>query len=96
LQKNAKLPFLPFWFGIDCYDRCTGNDQHAGCSGIIPCYRADASNGQLGKNIRSYDELSIGVILSVSRVVNARIKKEELSEEEISDEGEKIYEPAKA
>ncbi len=39
---------------------------------------------------------SIGVILSVSRVVNARIKNEELPEDEISDEGEKIYEPAKA
>jgi cell division protein FtsW len=39
---------------------------------------------------------SIGAILSVSRVVNARIKKEELSEEEKTDEGEKIYEPAKA
>jgi len=38
---------------------------------------------------------SIGVILSVSRVVNARIKKEELPEEEISDEGEKIYGQAK-
>jgi cell division protein FtsW len=38
---------------------------------------------------------SIGAILSVSRVVNARIKKEELPEEERSDEGEKIYEPAK-
>ncbi|TAL63871.1 MAG: hypothetical protein EPN88_11730 [Bacteroidetes bacterium] len=38
---------------------------------------------------------SIGAILSVSRVVNARIKNEELPEEEISDEGEKIYEPAK-
>ncbi len=38
---------------------------------------------------------SIGAILSVSRVVNARIRKEELTEEEISDEGEKIYEPAK-
>jgi cell division protein FtsW len=38
---------------------------------------------------------SIGAILSVSRVVNARIKKEELPDEEISDEGEKIYEPAK-
>jgi cell division protein FtsW len=38
---------------------------------------------------------SIGAILSVSRVVNARIKKEELSEEEVTDEGEKIYEPAK-
>ena len=38
---------------------------------------------------------SIGAILSVSRVVNARIKKEELPKEEISDEGEKIYEPAK-
>jgi cell division protein FtsW len=39
---------------------------------------------------------SIGAILSVSRVVNARSKNEELPEEEISDEGEKIYEPAKA
>ena len=38
---------------------------------------------------------SIGAILSVSRVVNARIKKEELPEEEKIDEGEKIYEPAK-
>jgi cell division protein FtsW len=38
---------------------------------------------------------SIGAILSVSRVVNARIKNEELPDEEASDEGEKIYEPAK-
>lgn len=38
---------------------------------------------------------SIGAILSVSRVVNARIKKEELPEEEVTDEGEKIYESAK-
>jgi cell division protein FtsW len=38
---------------------------------------------------------SIGAILSVSRVVNARIKNEELPEEEKSDVGEKIYEPAK-
>lgn len=38
---------------------------------------------------------SIGAILSVSRVVNARIKKEELPGEELTDEGEKIYEPAK-
>ena len=38
---------------------------------------------------------SIGAILSVSRVVNARIKKEELPDDEITDEGEKIYEPAK-
>jgi cell division protein FtsW len=38
---------------------------------------------------------SIGAILSVSRVVNARIKNEELPDEERSDEGEKIYEPAK-
>jgi cell division protein FtsW len=37
---------------------------------------------------------SIGVILSVSRVVNARLKKEELPDEEKNDEGEKIYEPA--
>jgi len=39
---------------------------------------------------------SVGAILSVSRVVNARIKKEELPADEITDEGEKIYEPAKA
>lgn len=39
---------------------------------------------------------SIGAILSVSRVVNARIRKEELPEEERTDEGEKIDEPAKA
>lgn len=39
---------------------------------------------------------SIGAILSVSRVINARIKDEELPEEEKTDEGEKIYEPAKA
>jgi len=38
---------------------------------------------------------SIGAIMSVSRVVNARIKNEELPEEERSDEGEKIYESAK-
>jgi cell division protein FtsW len=39
---------------------------------------------------------SIGAILSVSRVVNARAEKEDLTEEEISDEGERIYEPSKA
>jgi len=39
---------------------------------------------------------SIGVILSVSRVVNARIKKEELPEDEKTDEGGRIYEPAGA
>lgn len=39
---------------------------------------------------------SIGAILSVSRVANARIKQEELPEEEKIDEGDKIYEPAKA
>jgi cell division protein FtsW len=38
---------------------------------------------------------SIGAILSVSRVANARVRKEELPEEEKTDEGEKIYEPAK-
>lgn len=38
---------------------------------------------------------SIGAILGVSRVVNARMKKEELPEEDKNDEGEKIYEPAK-
>lgn len=39
---------------------------------------------------------SIGAILSVSRVINARIKEEELPEEEKTDDGERIYEPAKA
>ncbi len=39
---------------------------------------------------------SIGAILSVSRVVNARMKQEELPEEEKIDEGEKIYGPANA
>jgi cell division protein FtsW len=39
---------------------------------------------------------SIGAILSVSRVVNARIKNEELPAEEVTDEGDKIYEPAKS
>jgi cell division protein FtsW len=39
---------------------------------------------------------SIGAILGVSRVVNARIKKEELPEEEIKDEGDRIYEPSAA
>jgi cell division protein FtsW len=39
---------------------------------------------------------SIGAILSVSRVINARTKQEELPEEEKTDEGEKIYEPSKA
>jgi cell division protein FtsW len=38
---------------------------------------------------------SIGAVLSVSRVANARLKKEELAEDEKSDDGEKIYEPAK-
>ena len=39
---------------------------------------------------------SIGAILSVSRVIKARINEEELSDVEQTDEGEKIYEPAKA
>lgn len=39
---------------------------------------------------------SIGAILSVSRVVNARTKNEELPEEEATDEGDKIYDTAKA
>jgi cell division protein FtsW len=38
---------------------------------------------------------SFGAILSVSRVANARIKNETLPEEEKTDLGEKIYEPAK-
>ncbi len=38
---------------------------------------------------------SIGAILSVSRVANARMKKEELADDEMTDEGEKIYEPSR-
>ena len=38
---------------------------------------------------------SIGAVLSVSRVIDARIKEEELSEDEKTDEGEKIYEPVR-
>jgi cell division protein FtsW len=39
---------------------------------------------------------SIGAILSVSRVVNAKMKKEELPEEDTIEEGEKFYESSKA
>jgi cell division protein FtsW len=39
---------------------------------------------------------SIGAILSVSRVVNAKIRKEELPAEDTIEEGDKIYEPSKA
>ncbi|MDX9930267.1 MAG: FtsW/RodA/SpoVE family cell cycle protein [Bacteroidales bacterium] len=39
---------------------------------------------------------SIGAILGVSRVVNARMRAEELAEEEKSDNESRIYEPAKA
>ncbi len=39
---------------------------------------------------------SIGAILSVSRVVNAKIRKEELPVEDTLEEGDKIYESAKA
>lgn len=39
---------------------------------------------------------SIGAILSVSRVVNARLKQEEIPDEDKTDDEEKIYEPAKA
>ena len=38
---------------------------------------------------------SIGAVLSVSRVIDARTKEEELSEDEKTDEGEKIYEPVR-
>jgi cell division protein FtsW len=38
---------------------------------------------------------AIGAILSVSRVANARLKKEELPDIDNLDEGDKIYEPAK-
>jgi cell division protein FtsW len=39
---------------------------------------------------------SIGAILSVSRVVNAKIRKEELPVEDTLEEGDRIYEPTKA
>jgi len=39
---------------------------------------------------------AIGAILSVSRVVNAKIKKEELPVEDTIEEGDRIYEPTKA
>jgi len=39
---------------------------------------------------------SIGAILSVSRVVNAKIRKEELPVEDTIEEGDRIYEPTKA
>lgn len=39
---------------------------------------------------------SIGAVLSVSRVVNARIKKDNLPEDEQTDEGEKFHEPFRA
>ena len=39
---------------------------------------------------------SIGAVLSVSRVVNAKIKKEELPVEDTLEEGDRIYEPTKA
>ncbi len=39
---------------------------------------------------------SVGAILSISRVVNARIKNEELPAGEATDEGEKIYDTEKA
>ncbi|MBE0673917.1 MAG: FtsW/RodA/SpoVE family cell cycle protein [Bacteroidales bacterium] len=39
---------------------------------------------------------SVGAILGVSRVMNARLKQEELPDEEKSDDESRIYEPAKA
>jgi cell division protein FtsW len=38
---------------------------------------------------------SIGAILGVSRIVNARIRQEELPDEEKSDNESRIYEPAR-
>jgi cell division protein FtsW len=64
--------------------------------GILPVTGQTLPMVSWGRTSVLVMSFSIGAILSVSRVVNARARKEELSEEEKIDEGEKIYEPAKA
>jgi cell division protein FtsW len=62
--------------------------------GLIPITGQTLPMVSWGRTSFLVMSFSFGVILSISRVVNARIKKEELPEEEKNDEGEKIYEPA--
>lgn len=64
--------------------------------GIFPVTGQTLPMVSWGRTSALVMSVSIGAILSVSRVVNARIRKEELPEEEKTDEGEKIYEPAQA
>jgi cell division protein FtsW len=64
--------------------------------GLIPVTGQTLPMVSWGRTSYLMMSFSIGVILSVSRVVNARMKKEDLPEEEKTDEGEKIYEPVKA
>jgi cell division protein FtsW len=63
--------------------------------GLIPVTGQTLPMVSWGRTSVLVMSFSIGAILSVSRVVNARMKNEELPEDEITDEGEKIYEPAK-
>ena len=63
--------------------------------GLIPVTGQTLPMVSWGRTSMFVMSFSIGALLSVSRVVNARIKKEELPDGEITDEGEKIYEPAK-
>jgi cell division protein FtsW len=63
--------------------------------GLIPVTGQTLPMVSWGRTSVLVMSFSIGAILSVSRVVNARMKNEELPEDEIMDEGEKIYEPAK-
>jgi len=62
--------------------------------GLIPVTGQTLPMVSWGRTSYLMMSLSIGIILSVSRVVNARMKKEELPEEEKTEEGERIYEPA--
>ena len=64
--------------------------------GLIPVTGQTLPMVSWGRTSVLVMSFSIGAILSVSRVVTARMKKEVLPEEEIKDEGEKIYEAAKA
>jgi cell division protein FtsW len=63
--------------------------------GLIPVTGQTLPMVSWGRTSVLVMSFSIGAILSVSRVVNARMKNEELPDDEIIDEGEKIYEPAK-
>jgi cell division protein FtsW len=63
--------------------------------GLFPVTRQTLPLVSWGRTSVLVMSFSFGAILSVSRVANARIKNEILPEEEKTDDGEKIYEPAK-